>query len=55
MKHMTGTKKEGRLPNFRARAGAAPLKLLSRPAPTYPIGNNFRARAGAAPLKHEVG
>ena len=35
---------------FRARAGAAPLKLRSA-LPFRPAAQSFRARAGAAPLK----
>ena len=36
---------------FRARAGAAPLKLVAGEWVTRKSGA-FRARAGAAPLKH---
>ena len=41
-------------PDFRARAGAAPLKLRVEEPPLDIIGD-FRARAGAAPLKPHIG
>ena len=40
--------------DFRARAGAAPLKLRAL-EPALSDQHNFRARAGAAPLKLDRG